>query len=351
MKKHLTLMLTCIMTILLVACSTEDKATEVEPAPEAVEQKSPKDIKIGFSMDTLQEDRWFKDRDLFLKTAKAAGVEVEVTVANGDDVKQIWQTEKMISEGIDVLVVVPHNAESMAAIVERAHDAGIKVLSYDRLVRNAEVDLYLSYDNEQVGILQATAMTEMVPKGNYVYLGGADTDYNAHLMKQGVFKVLKPYIEKGDITVVFDQWTKDWIPDVAKKNMETALEVNHQKINAVIAGNDATAGAAIEALEAYNLAGSIPVAGQDADLAGVQRIVAGTQNLTMYKSINDLSERAVELAIKLALGEDIQEDRTINNGKINVPSILLPPVPVDQTNIRETVIADGFHQEDDVYNQ
>ncbi|MBM7579732.1 sugar ABC transporter substrate-binding protein [Jeotgalibacillus terrae] len=348
MNKRFTLLSAWVMTILLIACTPDEQIKEVALPPEA-ESKSLEDIKIGFSMDTLQEDRWFKDRELFVEAAEKAGVEVEVTVANGDDVKQVWQTEKMISEGIDVLVVVPHNAESMAAIVERAHDAGIKVLSYDRLVRNAEVDLYLSYDNEQVGILQATVMTELVPEGNYVYLGGAETDYNAHLMKQGVFKVLKPYIDKGDITVVFNQWTKDWVPEVAKANMETALEVNHQQIDAVIAGNDATAGAAIEALAAYDLAGSIPVAGQDADLAGVQRIVNGTQNLTMYKSIDDLSERAVELAIKLALNEEIQEDRTINNGKINVPSILLPPVPVDRTNIKETVIADGFHQKKDIY--
>ncbi|WP_041123894.1 sugar ABC transporter substrate-binding protein [Jeotgalibacillus alimentarius] len=348
MNKRFVLLSGWVMTILLIACTPDEQIKDVTLPPEA-ESKSLEEIKIGFSMDTLQEDRWFKDRDLFVEAAEKAGVEVEVTVANGDDVKQVWQTEKMISEGIDVLVVVPHNAESMAAIVERAHDAGIKVLSYDRLVRNAEVDLYLSYDNEEVGILQARAMTELVPKGNYVYLGGADTDYNAHLMKQGVFKVLKPYIDKGDVTVVFNQWTKDWVPEVAQANMETALEVNHQQIDAVIAGNDATAGAAIEALAAYDLAGSVPVAGQDADLAGVQRIVQGTQNLTMYKSIDDLSERAVELAIKLALNEEIQEDRTINNGKINVPSILLPPVPVDRTNIKETVIADGFHQEKDIY--
>ncbi|MFB1081641.1 sugar ABC transporter substrate-binding protein [Jeotgalibacillus sp. JSM ZJ347] len=348
MNKRFLLLSGWVMIILLIACTPDEKIKEVTPPPET-ELKRIEDIKIGFSMDTLQEDRWFKDRNLFVEAAEKAGVKVEVTVANGDDVKQVWQTEKMISEGIDVLVVVPHNAESMAAIVERAHDAGIKVLSYDRLVRNAEVDLYLSYDNEKIGILQATAMTALVPKGNYVYLGGADTDYNAHLMKQGVFKVLKPYIDRGDITVVFNQWTKDWVPEVAKTNMKTALEVNNQQVDAVIAGNDATAGAAIEALAAHNLAGSVPVAGQDADLAGVKRIVEGTQNLTMYKSIDDLSERAVELAIKLAMGEEIQEDRTINNGKINVPSILLPPVPVNLTNIKETVIADGFHEEKDIY--
>ncbi|MDG5472497.1 substrate-binding domain-containing protein [Jeotgalibacillus sp. ET6] len=340
-----------IMVYLLTACLPAEKIpTNVPVPPDTVEHHPSEAIKIGFSMDTLEEDRWAKDRELFKEAAERAGAEVTITVADGDDVKQVWQTEKMISEGIDVLVVVPHNAESMAAIVERAHDAGIKVLSYDRLVRNAEVDLYVSYDNEQVGVLQAEAITKLVPKGRYVYLGGAETDYNAHLMKQGVFQVLKPLINSGEITVVFNQWTKDWLPEHAKENMEIALEVNDQKIDAVIAGNDATAGAAIEALNEYGLAGKIPVAGQDADLSGVRRIVEGTQSLTMYKSIDALSQKAVELAIMLAEGEKIAQDRTINNGKINVPSILLPPVPVDEKNIHETVIADGFHLEEEIYS-
>ncbi|MGD7045738.1 sugar ABC transporter substrate-binding protein [Jeotgalibacillus proteolyticus] len=349
--KKLWPLFTLIMVFLLTACLPAEEVSTVVPAPpDPVDHLSSEAIKIGFSMDTLEEDRWAKDRELFKEAAERAGAEVTITVADGDDVKQVWQTEKMISEGIDVLVVVPHNAESMAAIVERAHDAGIKVLSYDRLVRNAEVDLYVSYDNEQVGVLQAEAITKLVPKGRYVYLGGAETDYNAHLMKQGVFSVLKPLINSGEITVVFNQWTKDWLPEYAKDNMEIALDVNDKKIDAVIAGNDATAGAAIEALEELGLAGKIPVAGQDADLSGVRRIVEGTQSLTMYKSIDALSQKAVELAIMLAEGEEITEDQTINNGKINVPSILLPPVPVDETNIHETVIADGFHLEEEIFS-
>ncbi|PPA69360.1 sugar ABC transporter substrate-binding protein [Jeotgalibacillus proteolyticus] len=346
MKKWLILIYT---TLLLTACLPREEAAVEKPLPEPPPVKSAEEIKIGFSMDTLKEERWTKDLELFKEAAEQHGAEVVLEIADGDDVKQVWQTEKMISEGIDVLVVVPHNAESMAAIVERAHDAGIKVLSYDRLVRNAEVDLYVSYDNEQVGILQAQAMTKLVPKGKYVYLGGAETDYNAHLIKQGVFSVLKPYIESGEITVVFNQWTKDWLPQYAKENMEAALQANNDDIDAVIAGNDATAGGAIDALQANGLAGKIPVAGQDADLLGVRRIVEGTQTVTMYKSIDDLSQKAVELAIKLAIGEEIQEDLKINNGKINVPSVLLSPVLVDESTIRETVIADGFHLEKEVY--
>lgn len=308
-------------------------------------------IKIGFSMDTLLEERWLKDRDLFKEAVEAMGAEVEIMAANGDDALQISQAETLIGQGIDVLVVVPHDAEATAAIVKKAHSAGIKVLAYDRLVKNANIDLYVSFDNERVGELQAQAITKLVPKGKYVYIGGADTDNNAHLFKKGVFNVLQPLIDRGEITVVFDQWTRDWTPVNALANMEAALLANHNQIDAVIAANDATAGGVIMALEAQGLAGEIPVAGQDAELAGVQRIVEGTQTMTVYKPIKALTEEAARLAIKLAKGEEINAGQKINNGKIEVPSVLLSPIAVDKDTIDETIIADGFHSREDVYGQ
>ncbi|TRY23641.1 substrate-binding domain-containing protein, partial [Geobacillus sp. LEMMJ02] len=143
--------------------------------------------------------------------------------ANGDDAAQLSQAEQLISEGVDVLVVVPHNAEASAAIVEKAHKEGIPVISYDRLIKNAEVDYYVSFDNVRVGEMQAQAIVEKAPKGNYVYIGGADTDNNAHLFRQGAMNVLKPLEEKGDIKIVYDQFSKDWKPEEALKNMENAL--------------------------------------------------------------------------------------------------------------------------------
>lgn len=306
-------------------------------------------IKIGFSMDTLLEERWRKDRDLFKAAVEALGAEVVIQAANGDDAKQISQAEMMISQGVDVLVVVPHNAEAMAAIVKKAHSSGIKVISYDRLVKNADIDLYVSFDNEKVGELQAKAITRLVPKGKYVYIGGADTDNNAHLFKKGVFNVLQPLIDKGDIKVVYDQWTKDWTPVNALANMQAALSANGNQIDAVIAANDATAGGVIQALVGRGLAGRIPVAGQDADLAAAQRIVAGKQIMTVYKPIKLLTKKAAELAVKLAEGEKVGADRKVNNGKIEVPSVLLAPIAVDKYNLDATIIADGFHSRNEVY--
>ncbi|RSD29558.1 D-xylose ABC transporter substrate-binding protein [Mesobacillus subterraneus] len=308
-------------------------------------------LKIGFSMDTLEEERWPRDREFFKEAVESLGAEVVIREAKGDDALQIVQAETLISEGVDLLVIVPHNAEAVATIINKAHSAGIKVISYDRLVKNSSVDLYISFDNELVGELQAQAITKLVPKGKYAYIGGANTDNNAHLLKKGVFNVLQPFIDRGDIQIVYDQWTENWTPENAHANMEAALAINHNEIDAVIAANDGTAGGVIKALEAQGLAEKIPVAGQDADLAAAQRIVQGTQALTIYKPIKTLAYEAARAAIKMAKGETITTNRKMNNGKLEIPSLLLAPIAVDKNNMDDTIIADGFHLREEVYGK
>ncbi|WP_127534683.1 D-xylose ABC transporter substrate-binding protein [Paenibacillus kobensis] len=345
-KKGGLLFVTAAMALTLAACGGKDK-DDSETASGSV--KSDGKIKIGLSLDTLQEERWQKDRDLFKAAVEKLGGTVEVQAANSDDAKQIAQAESLISQGVDVLVVVPHNAEATAAIVEKAHAAGIKVLAYDRLIKNSDLDLYVSFDNEKVGELQAQAIVKLAPKGKFVYIGGSETDNNAHLFKKGAFNVLQPLIDKGDIQVVFDQWTKDWNPANALANMENALTANNNAVDAVVAANDGTAGGVVQALAAQGLAGKIPVSGQDAELAAAQRIVEGTQTMTVYKPIKKLAETAAELVVKMAKGEDVGADKVVNNGKIDVPSVLLEPVAVDKSNIDATIIADGFQKKEDVY--
>lgn len=341
--------------VLAVSACESEKEQAVAPGHSTSSQKEKQadgeKIKVGFTMDTLVEERWLRDRELFRDAVRALGADVEILAANGDDVLQIAHAESLISQGVDVLVVVPHNAEATATIVKKAHMAGIKVMAYDRLVKNADIDMYVSFDNEQVGELQAEAITQLVPKGRYVYIGGAITDNNAHLFKKGVFNVLQPYIDSGNITVVFDQWTKDWTPANAKENMRAALKANNNQIDAVICANDATAGGVIEALAEQGLAGKIPVSGQDAELAGVQRIVEGTQTMTVYKPLKELTQTAAKIAVQMAKGETVAINRKVNNGKIEVPSVLLPPIAVDRSNMDETIIADGFHSREDVYKK
>jgi len=334
------------------ACEAEKEQAVVPEKPSSADDGKAvvdKKIKVGFTMDTLVEERWLRDREMFRDAVRALGAEVEILAANGDDVLQIAHAESLISQGVDVLVVVPHNAEATATIVKKAHMAGIKVMAYDRLVKNADIDMYVSFDNEKVGELQAEAITKLVPKGKYVYIGGAITDNNAHLFKKGVFNVLQPFIDRGDITVVFDQWTKDWTPVNAKENMRAALKANNNQIDAVICANDATAGGVIEALAEQGLAGEIPVSGQDAELAGTQRIVEGTQTMTVYKPLKALTQKAAEIAVQMAKGETVEINRKVNNGKIEVPSVLLLPIAVDKTNIEETIIEDGFHSREEVF--
>ncbi len=184
-----------------------------------------------------------------------------------------------------MLVVAPHNAKTTATIVEAAHKLKVPVIAYDRLILDSDVDLYISFDNVKVGELQAEYLVKRKPTGNYVLIGGAPTDNNARLFRDGQMNILKPLVDKGDIKVVADQWAKDWQPVEALKITENALTKNNNQVDAVVASNDGIAGAAIQALGEQKLAGKVLVSGQDAELAGCQRVAAGTQSMTIYKPI------------------------------------------------------------------
>ena len=306
-------------------------------------------IRIGLSMDTLKEERWQRDRDLFVERAKELGADVLVQAADSDDKVQTQQAENLLTQGVNVLVVIPHNGEVAASIVEASHRQNVPVVSYDRLIRNSEPDLYISFDNEKVGELQAGYLVERAPKGNYVLIGGAPTDNNATLFRKGQMNVLKPAIDRGDISIVADQWARDWLASEALRHTENALTQAHNNVVAVVVSNDGTAGGAIQALEEQKLAGKVLVSGQDADLAGLQRIIAGTQSMTVYKPVAQLARRAAEAAVALARHEKVESTSAINNGKVDVPSVLLEPIVVDKKNIVDTVIKDGYQKFEDVY--
>ena len=302
-------------------------------------------------MDTLKEERWQKDRDLFVKRANELGADVIVQSADGNDETQVKQAESLLTQGVDVLVIIPHNAEVAATIVDAAKRQNIPVISYDRLIRNSIPDLYISFDNEKVGELQAKYLLDRAPKGNYILIGGAPTDNNAKLLREGQLKILQPSIDKGDIKIVADQWAKDWLADEALKHTENALTQNNNDVVAVVASNDSTAGGVVEALRPQGLAGKVLVSGQDADLAALQRVAAGTQSMTVYKPILQIAPRAAEVAIALAKKEKLQTARTVNNGKGDIPSILLEPITVDKSNIDDTVIKDGYQKKEDIYKK
>jgi D-xylose transport system substrate-binding protein len=309
-------------------------------------------ITIGLSLDTLKEARWQADRDMFVKRAGELGASVLVLAANGDDTAQISDVEKLITEKVKVLVIVPHDGKAMAKAVKLAHEAGIPVIAYDRIVRDADLDLYVSFDNVRVGELQARYLIDHLPtpgKGRIVRIYGAKTDNNAGLFKQGQDQVLEPLIARGDIKVLHEDWAEDWKPENAKRIMNAAITAHGTGFEAVLASNDGTAGGAVQALSEEGLAGRKLVTGQDADLVALQRIAGGTQAMTIYKPLRTLAQGAAEIAVKMASGKPIIARQAVNNGAIDVPSVLFDVVTVTRDNIDATVIKDGLVKREDVY--
>jgi D-xylose transport system substrate-binding protein len=307
---------------------------------------------IGFSLPTQQEERWVRDAAEMEKAAKAEkDVELKVQISNNDAAKQLAQCENLLAQGITVLIVAPQDASSAATIVEKAHKQNVPVIAYDRLIMNCDVDLYTSFDNVKVGELQGSFITKLVPKGNYILLGGAPTDNNARLFRAGAMKYIQPLIDKGDIHVVMDQWVKDWQPTEAMKLVENALTGAHNNVQAILAPNDGTASGCIRALAAQGLAGKVPVTGQDAELAAAQRIVAGTQSMTVFKDTRALARETFKIAVAMANGAtpDAVATQVVNNNKIDVPSVLLTPVIVTKDNIDEVLVESGYLKRADVY--
>jgi D-xylose transport system substrate-binding protein len=299
-------------------------------------------LKIGFSIEAMKGERWQTDLNAFEARAKQLGAEVVSSDAGGDDDLQFKQVQDMIKSGIKVLVLLPHDTSKASRMVDAAKSANVKVLSYDRLVQNSDVDLYVSFDRVEIGRMQAENLVKHAPKGNYVIIAGSPNDEGAKILHDAQMKVLQPYIDRGDIKVIADGYTKDWLPSDAYLFMLKAIDSAQGNIAAVLASNDGLAGGAIQALREHNLAGKVPVSGQDADLAAVICIAQGTQSMTVYKPITTEAVTAADEAVRLAKGEKTHTDGTVNNGKIRVPTILLKPVLVTRDNIKTTVVKDGF---------
>jgi D-xylose transport system substrate-binding protein len=309
-------------------------------------------IVIGLSLDTLKEARWQADRDMFVKRAGELGARVLVLAANSDDTVQVGDVEKLITNKVDVLVIVPHDGTAMAKGVQLAHEAGIPVIAYDRIIRDSDLDLYVSFDNERVGELQARYLVDHLPtsgKGRIVRIYGAKTDNNASQFKRGQDRVLEQYVARGDIVVVHEDWAEDWKPENAKRIVNAAITANGASIDAVLASNDGTAGGAVQALSEEGLAGKVLVTGQDAETVALQRIAAGTQTMTIYKPLQTLARGAAELAVQTAARRIVVARQTVDNGHGPVPAVLYDVVTVTRENIVDTVVRDGQASYDDVY--
>ncbi|PYX48559.1 MAG: D-xylose transporter subunit XylF [Acidobacteria bacterium] len=310
--------------------------------------QSGKPVKIGFSVEAMKGERWQTDLNSFQARAKELGAEVISSDADGDDDLQFKQVKGMIKAGIKVLVLLPHDSQKAARMVDAAKSAHVKVISYDRLVQNSDVDLYISFDRAEIGKMQAEYLVNLAPKGNYVLIAGSPNDDGAKVLHDKQMNILQPYIDRGDIKVTADGYTKDWMPSEAYVHMLEAIDASQGNIAAVLASNDGMAVGAIQALREHNLAGKVLVSGQDADLASVICIAQGTQTMTVYKPIPIQAATAAEAAVHLAKGEKTNADGTTDNGKIKVPTILLKPILVTRDNIKTTVVQDGFQKLKDI---
>jgi D-xylose transport system substrate-binding protein len=347
MKKMVSLML-AVMMILSVFAGVAFAGGQAEEDDR---------IHIGISIGTTKQQRWQREIEMFEAYAAANDIELSVQSAEDDPQKQISQCENLITQGVDVLIVQALDSEATGSVIGPAHEAGIPVIAYDRLVRNGELDYYVTFDSVKVGEVQAQFVVEQAPRGNYIWLKGGPEDFNAHLVYQGHQNILQPYIDRGDINVVLEQWCIGWDPEEALKHTENGLTLANNDIQAVIASNDGTAGGAIQALAAQGLAGRVPIAGQDADIAAAQRIVEGTQTGTVYKPLAKLNQAAIELAVALARGEDPADVldpalgvwTQLDNGTRDVDSFSVDVVAVDKDNIDEILIESGFHSLEDVY--
>lgn len=363
-RRILAVLMALCLCLGLAACTSGGGSTgggSSEDAQGSGESGGPKeisDIVVGLSVGHTTEERWQREVQMFQDYADEHGYTLVTQIAQNSVEKQVSQCENLIAQGIDVLIVQSLDAEACVPIVQAAHEAGIQVIAYDRFIMNCDLDYYITFDSFKVGQVQAEFVTSKAPSGNYIWLKGSPDDNNAHLVADGQASVLQPFIDAGDIHVVLEQWVDNWDPNVAMDHTENGLSLVDNDVQGVIASNDGTVGGAVQALAEQGLAGIVPIAGQDADLAACQRIVEGTQTGTVYKPLAMLNQAACELAVAIATGEDPMSSvspelgtwQVLDNNYKDVDSFTVDVVAIDADNMNEIIIQrDHFHTLEEVY--
>ena len=337
MRKFLALFVT-LSLILCVGCQTpENKEATVTTKGDS--------LLIGLSFDSFVIERWTRDRDVFVSTANELGAEVNVQSAGGDVPTQISQIKYFIEIGVDVIVIITADAVALADVLKEAKNKGIPVVCYDRLVMEAGADLYISFNNESVGRQMAQAICDNVPDGGtIVEIMGPDSDYNVAQVMGGFDAVCEEHSMNISLKYNCDNWKPELAYDFVNENFEEIA-----KADAIMCGNDALAGETIHALAERGYAGSIYVTGQDGDLEACQRIVEGTQLVTVYKPVEKLAIHAAECAVKLAKHQALDTMDTFFDGTQDIPYYAIEPSAVTIENIDEVIIKSGFHLREEVY--
>ncbi|MCD8337170.1 MAG: substrate-binding domain-containing protein [Lachnospiraceae bacterium] len=330
----------------LSGCSKSEVQTQTEQTQEEVR------IQIGLSFDSFVIERWLRDRDMFVSTAQSLGADVNVQVAGGSVDEQISQIEYFIQKEMDVIVIIAVDGDALRDVVNKAISAGIHVICYDRLISDVNADLFISFDNYQVGVLMAKALIAASPNGGNIFaIYGSPTDLNVDDVVDGFTAALAD----SNLEIIYSAYCDNWLAELAFDYVNEGFTVSSDIVG-VMCGNDDLASQAIKALSESQLAGQVAVVGQDAELSACQRIVEGTQEMTVYKAVEEEAMAAATLAVALARGEDITASscscpvsETIVSGEYEIPYYKLDPVAVTADNIDEVIIASGFHSSDDVY--
>lgn len=299
------------------------------------------DLTIGVSWSNFQEERWKTDEAAIKGALDAAGATYVSADAQSSSAKQLSDVESLIAQGVDALIILAQDAQAIGPAVQAAADEGIPVVGYDRLIEDPRA-FYLTFDNVEVGRMQARAVFEAMPKGRYVMIKGSPTDPNADFLRGGQQEVLQAAIDSGDITIVGEAYTDGWLPANAQRNMEQILTATENGVDAVVASNDGTAGGVVAALTAQGMEG-IPVSGQDGDHAALNRVAKGTQTVSVWKDARDLGRAAGEIAVALAGGTamaDIDGAQSWTSpAGTEMTAVFLAPVPVTADNLSAVVDA------------
>ncbi len=306
------------------------------------------DCVVGVSWNNYQEERWAKWDEPALKEAiEAGGGSYVSNDAKSSAETQASNMENLISQGANVLVVLAQDGTAIIPSVRSAIENGVPVIAYDRLIEDPDA-LYITFDNVEVGRMQAEAIFAEVPSGKYVIMKGNSADANADFLRSGAEEVIGEAVTAGDIEIVGETYTDNWDPAIAQTQMEQFLSAENNEINAVISQNDGMAGGVIAALEAQGLAGEVPVSGQDGDLAALNRVALGTQTVDVWKDARELGTTAGEAAVALCANPDASTvpgtAPFTTPGGIEVSSILLEPIPITQENL-DIVLEAGWIDE------
>lgn len=304
------------------------------------------DMTVGVSWSNFQEERWKTDEAAIKGALDSAGATYISADAQSSSAKQLSDIESLMAQGVDALIVLAQDAAAIGPAVQAAADEGIPVIAYDRLIEDTRA-FYLTFDNVEVGRMQARAVLAAQPSGNYVMIKGSPTDPNADFLRGGQQEVLQAAIDAGDITIVGEAYTDGWLPANAQRNMEQILTANDNNVDAVVASNDGTAGGAVAALAAQGMV--VPVSGQDGDHAALNRVALGTQTVSVWKDARELGKAAGEIAVALAggtaMGDVDGAGEWTSPAGTTMTARFLAPMPITRDNLTAVVDAGWIAQD------